>query len=67
MEERVNTSIMCVTIVDPDLPAHPWSLIWIFTTHFLVRNYLVNLKGNSVDAGSMDVQADLDQCCSPMG
>jgi hypothetical protein len=55
--------IVCVTSLDPDQSEHPshliwiysWQtqficqLIWIYAGHILVKNYLMNLKADSVD------------------
>jgi hypothetical protein len=43
------TYIPWVTSVDPDLPAHLCSVIWIYIVYFMVRNILMNLKAAGVD------------------
>ena len=44
---------MSETSVNPDQPAHPCHLIWIFTGYIFVRNNLMNKKANSLDPEQM--------------
>jgi hypothetical protein len=51
MQERVKEYgfYLWVISVDPDLPAHPYSMIRMYTVRFIIKNNLTNLEKNSVD------------------